>query len=159
MTTTRRRWFRFSLRAMFVAVTVTACWLAREIAPIQERRGIIAMLQVKGSLHTAPTNLMYPGPEQSTVRWFLFDVPPVKYFFLIKKVGFTNDELQRIKRAFPEATVEVVDHDWDGSSMEHWPTAAENWRYAEKEAATVWRPSSKISSSRREPATQVDPAE
>jgi hypothetical protein len=37
MTAPRRRWFAFSLRALFVVVTVFGCWLGYQLNWIRER--------------------------------------------------------------------------------------------------------------------------
>ena len=39
--TTRRRWFRFSLRTLFVAVTVVASWLGYQLNWIMQRKGYL----------------------------------------------------------------------------------------------------------------------
>ena len=40
MTAPKRRWFRFSLRMMFVVVTVFGCWLGYELNWIRQRHEI-----------------------------------------------------------------------------------------------------------------------
>jgi hypothetical protein len=38
----KRRWFRFSLRTLFVVVTVFACWLGYELNWIRQRHAFVA---------------------------------------------------------------------------------------------------------------------
>ena len=42
MTAPKRRWFRFSLRTLFVLVTVVGCWLGYSINWIKQRHAFLA---------------------------------------------------------------------------------------------------------------------
>jgi hypothetical protein len=50
MTAPRRRWFRFSLRTLFVVVTVLACWLSWNRSLVQRRRPFLEMAQSSGGI-------------------------------------------------------------------------------------------------------------
>ena len=103
-----RRWFRFSLRTMFLLVTVLCVWLGWHSSAVQERHAVMMMISAKGGLAHSPANFMYPGPFQSQIRFALGDVPLQKHFFLADDRGFTPEETSRIQRAFSEATVEII---------------------------------------------------
>jgi hypothetical protein len=45
MTAPRRRWFRFSLRTLFVVVTLLACWLAWNRSLVERRRAFLEKLR------------------------------------------------------------------------------------------------------------------
>ena len=46
--TPKRRWFRFTLRTLFVVVTVCACWLGWQIHIVHERADALQRLKVMG---------------------------------------------------------------------------------------------------------------
>jgi hypothetical protein len=62
---TKRRWFRFSLRTLFVVVTLLCCWLGYQLNWIRQRHavlsrpGVYAEFEAIGSKkqHLAPLSL------------------------------------------------------------------------------------------------------
>jgi hypothetical protein len=44
----RRRWLRFSLRTLFVLVTVIACWLGWQVHVVQHRKAILKQIEADG---------------------------------------------------------------------------------------------------------------
>jgi hypothetical protein len=126
-----RRWFRYSTRGLLIAVTLFGISLGREIAPIRERHTVVRMLEARGGVSHGLATSMFPRPEQSSIRRLLGEVPLQKTFLLAPHQGFTNVEMMRIQRAFPEARVKVEIASREGqavNSMERWPTAEENRR-------------------------------
>ncbi len=105
----KRRWFRYSLRTLFVVVTVFGCWLGYELNWIRQRHELLA--------------------EQSAIIQQL-KLPPMPYF-IVEPHGMlwlfgeegrgivdlvldgrdqnrspnTENELERAKRLFPESAV------------------------------------------------------
>ena len=117
-TTCKRRWLRFSLRTVFVIVTLVACWLGYQLNWIHQRRTIVdgwPKWRV-GNRGDAPP------PDAPCVLW-LFAEPG--YQEVIRLV-VVNDivvesqdykssspdellaELRRTKTLFPEAKVHFV---------------------------------------------------
>jgi hypothetical protein len=103
----RRRWFTFSLRTLFVVVTVLCVWLGLEFRFVRERQ---AWVQVnKAMIRPAePTRVgsgvgMYIS-SRPTISYFPFwrrwlgDVPVPSIVF---PEGWTDHETE--KRLFPEA--------------------------------------------------------
>jgi hypothetical protein len=43
----KRRWFAFSLRTLFVVVTLVACWLGYELNWIRQRRDFAARVETE----------------------------------------------------------------------------------------------------------------
>jgi hypothetical protein len=120
---------------MLVVVAVICTWLAIQRNAISERQAIFRMLDERGGCWRSPANLMFPGPAQPYYRTWLGDVPLQRRFYLGHNQGFTDNDLQRIHAAFPEAdTIEIIQSDgipnglWN--SAEPWPTVEQNRREA-----------------------------
>jgi hypothetical protein len=60
----RRRWFRFSLRALFVVVTLLGVWLGNEVSVANNRRAIRRQIEQQGG--TFP--LLYNGHDMYTLK-------------------------------------------------------------------------------------------
>ena len=76
----KRRWFQFNLRTLFVLITLIACWLGYELNWIRQRRNFIAeenakceALQQKG--HTRDFYVSVVGPGKSPGLLWLFGEP------------------------------------------------------------------------------------
>ena len=118
---------RLHLRTMLVAVAVICTWLAIQRNSITERYAIVRMLDERGGWQRTPANLRFPGPQQPFYRAWLGDVPLQRRFYLAPDQGFTNNDVERIRRAFPEAdTVKVPEIlETAENCVEPWPTAEE----------------------------------
>jgi hypothetical protein len=117
MPPTHCRWFRFSLRTLFVAVTVLACWLGYQFSWIRERRHLRVVLEsVGGELLSGDEHKPAADewqrflPEEQKVRYgvpwsrrMLGDVPVVIVSAPLDRLS--EQELDRIRRAFPEAVL------------------------------------------------------
>jgi hypothetical protein len=44
----KRRWFRFSLRTLFLLVTVIACWLGWQVHVVQHRKAMLMQIEASG---------------------------------------------------------------------------------------------------------------
>jgi hypothetical protein len=118
-TAPRRRWFSYSLRTLFVLVTVVAVWLGLELRFVRERE---SWLQVNKALIRArePIELQpIPARSVSVVGMWTYSRPtngsfpfwrkwlgdaPVEY--IVFPEGWTDQE--RVKRLFPEAELEQM---------------------------------------------------
>jgi hypothetical protein len=93
----KRRWLRFSVRTLLVAVTICCVWLGWQVSIVRERKAAVKLLDhlagpVSFSGYVDP-------PYVNIVRRMLGDVPPL---YSLHIYDATLDEIQRIKNAFPE---------------------------------------------------------
>jgi hypothetical protein len=111
-----RRRFRFTLRTLFVVVTIFACWLGYELNWIRRRHELLAKhaalaLVVKENPEVWLFNVYVPQPVPGLL--WLFGEEPVEALELIfisdiREREPTADEQREIdlaRRLFPEANV------------------------------------------------------
>jgi len=115
MSTSPHRWFRFSLRTMFILVTALCCWLAWESSVVRGRQALLRELRTRPAIQITTA-------DERTVQYPLgAAAPPPARIPLVRKWlgdqaiqeisygrGFHNlsrEEIDRISRTFPEAQV------------------------------------------------------
>jgi hypothetical protein len=105
MTAPQRRWFRFSLRMLFVMVTVAATaagCVSYQLNWIRERHAVLA--KVRDSTSDSKDTAI-----QAPLALRVFGEPAVAWIAV--GGGYSNSESDRIKSLFPEArTVRDVGH-------------------------------------------------
>jgi hypothetical protein len=118
-----RRWLRFSLRTLFIMVTVVACWLGWNVHQVGERGRLLDALR---SSNDGPTTVVDETPRNCNgfrasttyltmsaknnvtlpVTWTLLGAkkapPPT-----LTKTGVTIGELKRIKVLLPEMELKL----------------------------------------------------
>jgi hypothetical protein len=109
----RRRWFNFSLRTLFILVTVLCCWLGWEMSVVRSRQA--ALSRIKGNMAFSVTTA-----QSYRERWPAgMSVPTLATIPLVRRLlgdeaiqeivvhrwfqSFSEEELSRLTRAFPEA--------------------------------------------------------
>ena len=94
----RRRWFRFSMRTLFVLVTiigVVAGWVAYQLSWIRQRRAFT---------YTHRTFAGYaPRPN---APWPLRLFGEEGFLFVFAQKSTAHTEMERARRLFPESKVE-----------------------------------------------------
>jgi hypothetical protein len=121
----KRRWLRFSLRALFVFVTVLACWLGYEVNWIRHRRELDAKHRALASEFIDRLAMRSSGKlilDLHEPAWltrfqlWLFRENPrhtLTLIFIVEDDGTSLSggqlaEVELAKRLFPEAVI-----DWD----------------------------------------------
>ena len=99
----KRRWFRFSLRTMFVACTVVAVWLGLVSHKVRERR----LAAQNTRLYSAEENgeddrRSYHHPS---IPWYRKLMGDRVYRWVQVNDSASDDELANAERLFPEAVV------------------------------------------------------
>ncbi len=117
----RRRW-TFSLRTMFVAVTLVgiACGIGWTVHRVHDRDRLLASLRVRGALVGKAVSDV-PG-RAVPILWSMLGARPVGVFVLPED-GFTNAEVAEIAALFPEAAIK--EHTW---RMDRGPSTPSNRR-------------------------------
>ena len=101
----KRRWFRFSLRTLFVAVTVFGCWLGYYLNWVRQRHALLDEPNVTASF--------LPRQLAASLALRLLGERGAKSVFLhyswLSPTLSESDEAQRnlASRLFPEATIQV----------------------------------------------------
>ncbi len=108
----RRRWFSFSLRTLFVAITLFACLLGYEMNWIRQRRQVIASPNVQNGTHyllqiSLPTGLK-TTKQYSIAPWPLCWMGETGYWAIGLPKGTSEDEVVRVRGLFPEAEEIVI---------------------------------------------------
>ena len=125
--TRNRRWFRFSLRTLFVALTLFGCWLGYEMNWIRQRRGVIGASQVRNWRYYVAVTLYGNPPKEhrqpvySIAPWPLNWFGEPGYWAVVLPKGTSDREAARVRGLFPEAEGVVVDEreqEGDGTTAE-----------------------------------------
>ena len=115
----RRSWFSFSLRSLLVVVTVVCCWLAWESSVVRQRKAVrleasktpaLQFVTAKEWLQRwSPTSTAPPRVASvRLVRRWLGDEAIQTIEYNRQYGNFTDEDLARLRRTFPEAEVQEV---------------------------------------------------
>jgi hypothetical protein len=116
----KSRWFRFSLRSLFIIVTVLGCWLGWESSVVRQRKALLKKLDasIAFELTTAEEwqrryiNGPPPGEPVAKVRLvrrWLGDVAIQEIGYYEHIYSASSAELSQAKRVFPEARLRPRD--------------------------------------------------
>jgi hypothetical protein len=108
----KRRWFRFSLRTMFVAFTLVAVWLGWNVHIVRQRKAKLAELEASPFRVVVTTRANYealyntnePMPQVSYLRRLMGD-QPVYWIKFVALWGVSDAEFNATAALFPEARV------------------------------------------------------
>jgi hypothetical protein len=102
----KRRWFRFSLRTLFLVVTLVAVpltWLGVEIKRLHEREA--------WRNNQSKTVMGWTGGSLRKMSWLRKQLGemPMLWWELLDS-AWTEKDREELQRLFPEAEVRLVDH-------------------------------------------------
>jgi hypothetical protein len=110
----KRRWFRFSLRTLFVVMTVFAFWFGWNIRKVQRRgqfaKHLVACQASVTSSSDAGTAHHPWRKERLPWAWKLLGAEPIYSIILLAPNGFNQTDAKVIAELFPEAIVKYSDH-------------------------------------------------
>jgi hypothetical protein len=111
----RRRWFSFSLRTLFVVMTLLACWLGWELSVIRERKAVRQQLAAKGTFQFTTSAVYaerYQGgpppssiPKISMIRTWLGDEAIAEIWHSYHHDEFFEADRKLAAETFPEAEI------------------------------------------------------
>ena len=128
------RWFRFSLRTLFVLVTLLACalgWLVWQIQIVRERKSLLSEVSRYNSSY--PFDQLYfdvlegkiaiygPLPEQVRVSWVRRALGDNSYMSITLPEHVPANVIERVESAFPESHLYIRVYngfDWKGASRD-----------------------------------------
>ena len=125
---TPRRWFKwswltFSLRSMFVVVTVFACWLGWELKFVRERKAWRAENEERivalGLMSWDPYWDPYASPKRAHIPWWRMLMGDVAVEFLAFSEKASNEEFNYALRLFPEVLYVTRDVNLPDDGQEH----------------------------------------
>ncbi len=96
----KRRWFRFSLRTLFVVVTVLGVWLGMRANSVHRRDEFLMRGVVVSQRPTPPARYW---PRTHVVRRIVFG--DMRYKTLYIGHAATDEDFEDARAAFPEARV------------------------------------------------------
>ena len=109
----KRRWFRFSLRTLFVVVTICACWLGYEFNWIRQRRAFLDDQQRHWIVDGPRRFVPFYGSARAPFPLWLFGEDGVRTLHVVVVDGSTAPpnlahqdrypETRQAMRLFPEA--------------------------------------------------------
>src|SRR5262249_52439536 len=112
-----RRRLRFSLRTLFVLVTVIACWLGWQVHVVQHRKAMLRQIEASGGYAFGNQDWGWGHPGKDHIlRWGNEDASPSAIRSLLgdihaENIGFdrpmTGADRQAIA-AFPEASIYAI---------------------------------------------------
>lgn len=109
----KRRWFRFSLRALFVVVTACALflgWLSWNLPKVLERDRFLKGFVVVTFKPTPARQRLYMtlyDPYAVPYSWRLLGAKPVGNW-VQERDGIEEEELERLRGLFPEARFSLM---------------------------------------------------
>jgi hypothetical protein len=119
----KRRWFRFSLRTLFAAVTVFALlfgWIGWNVWQVRARDKFHQRLILDGEALSGLRRLRNVGEEaRPPMIWELLGAQAEESIYLSRE-KYTDEEIRRIEALFPEADICISDHHSYGWPPDRW---------------------------------------
>jgi hypothetical protein len=97
-----RRWLRFSVRTLLIAVTIFCVWLGWQVQIVRERKACLRWIAINNHQFAEPLS---PSPPRYALSWHRRMLGDSGLMLLILRAEITDADLKRLQRAFPEATV------------------------------------------------------
>jgi hypothetical protein len=104
----KRRWLRFSLRTLFVVVTVFACWLGWNVNRVRQRYELIEYLNsLDHQASPAPSWVVRCDEDRLPIGWQLLGARHDWATWLVQNNALTDAELRRAKSLLPDCEITV----------------------------------------------------
>ena len=100
----RRRWFRFSLRTLFVLMSLLCIWLGWNVYQVRQRETVLQYLRQQQVFMEANNYPEHPWRRSLPFIWSWLGAKPVGRI-LLPHWQYSDDDCRTIQRLFPEAAV------------------------------------------------------
>jgi len=102
----RRRWFQFSLRTMFVVVTVFAVWLGWQLKIVNERQAFLLWVENTGGVY-GPVVANSGHQDQPQIQFWRIWLGDFGVIVIGLGKQFENDQgkAEEARQLFPEADI------------------------------------------------------
>jgi hypothetical protein len=113
--TPRRRWFRFafSLRTLFVVVTIFGVWLGWQVRVVHERKSLLSEakreIDPKGRFLKRFDDWNIKGVVYGQLPYVRQQLGDVAIFEILLLATQDASLIERIERAFPESKIVIID--------------------------------------------------
>jgi hypothetical protein len=98
-----RRWFRFSFRALLMAIAGVSLWLGWNYRIVQERKA------VREILNERHYEFRQPWPEEvSNLSWIRRQLGDKEELGTLWLIGTSDVDEERVRKAFPECDVSII---------------------------------------------------
>ena len=116
-TAPKRRWFRFSLRTVFVAVTIFCVWLGFQFRIIHQRQSMLRWIRDhRGSTYEMSSGSHWRAELVPSWRQWFGD-RPIKFIIFNEEDLPDAGQLERIEQLFPESNInsyaQTTGHNFD----------------------------------------------
>jgi hypothetical protein len=98
----KRRWLKFSLRTLLVAVTIFCVWLGWQVSIVHERQACLRWIALNNHQYAEP---LWPPPSAYELSWHRRVLGDSGVFRPMLRPEITDAGLKRLQHAFPEANV------------------------------------------------------
>ena len=116
----KRRWFRFSLRTLFVLVTAIAVFIGWNLWQVRQRQEYFRLFSVDDENVEGLISLRVVGEEPKlSFVWILLGAKPQEKINLSRE-KYSDDDIRRIESLFPEADIFIADHHSYGWPPDRW---------------------------------------
>jgi hypothetical protein len=104
----KRRWFRFSfsLRTLFVVVTVLACWMGWAVHLARARQAFQHQVEARGGRISPQTAFKQVPYKRMPLLWLASGVGRIDFIDMSEN-EFSESEIQVARDLFPEAQIFV----------------------------------------------------
>ncbi len=102
----KRRWFTFSLRTLFVVVTVFACWLGWNVNRVRQRNHLIEHpRQLDHQPSPAPYWVIRCDEDKLPIAWRMLGARHDWATWLVQNESLTEAELRRAAILLPDCKI------------------------------------------------------
>jgi hypothetical protein len=125
----KRRWFRFSLRTLFVLVTIVGIWLGLQVRTVMHRKQMLAFLDAECAGKFNPYDRIFRPDNECVLDGpvELTDKPRVSFIrrllgdrtvpIICLPTSMTSDDVLQFTCTFPDAFITQFEHTCQSATL------------------------------------------